>query len=90
MLPDVNTDEGNQREKRILVGSGDDLELLGLGVVTEPSPAGTLNSSCGVVHFGLESYMKWDSEYFCDGNRVEAWEFGPYLQWNQSHAREQP
>ena len=64
MFPDINTDDRDVGQERILVGSGDNLELLGLGVVAEPSPAGTLNGSCGVVHFGLESYVRWDSEYF--------------------------
>ena len=34
MLPDVNTDEGNQREKRILVGSGVDTDATSLRVNT--------------------------------------------------------
>lgn len=55
MLPNINTDNRRVGQERILVGRGYNLELLSLGVVSEPAPAGALNGSGGVVHFGLES-----------------------------------
>ena len=30
MLPDVDADDGDVRQERVLVGGGDDLELLGV------------------------------------------------------------
>ena len=32
MLPDVDADDGDVRQERVLVGGGDDLETLSLGV----------------------------------------------------------
>lgn len=50
MLPDVNADDGGVGQERVLVGGGDDLETLGLGVVAEPAPAGSLDAGSLGVH----------------------------------------
>lgn len=50
MLPDVNADDGGVGQEGVLVGSGDDLETLGLGVVAEPAPAGALDGGSLGVH----------------------------------------
>ena len=36
-------------EERVLVSGGDNLELLGAGVIAEPAPAGALNARSGGV-----------------------------------------
>ena len=54
VLPDVDADDGDVRQERVLVGGGDDLELLGVGVVAEPAPAGALDGGGDGVHFLLE------------------------------------
>jgi len=54
MLPDINTDDGDEIEERVLVGSSGDLKALGVHVVSEPAPSGTLNTSGSRVEFLLE------------------------------------
>jgi len=54
VLPDINADEGNQGQERVLVGGGGDLDAVGLGVNTEPAPAGTLNTQSSGGELSLE------------------------------------
>jgi len=54
MLPDVNADDGDMAEERILVSGSYDLQALGGGTVTKPSPTRTLDPSSGGVELGLE------------------------------------
>ena len=56
MLPDVDADDGDVAEERVLVGGGDDLELLGVGVIAEPAPARALDGRGDSVHLLLERY----------------------------------
>ena len=54
-----NTGNGlgqRRTEKRVLVGGGDDLELLCGGVEAEPAPSGALESGRDGVHLRLERY----------------------------------
>jgi len=53
VLPDVDADDGNMAEERVLVGGGSDLEMLGGRIQSEPSPARSLDSSGRVVHLLL-------------------------------------
>ena len=54
VLPDVDADDGDVGEKWVLVRGGDDLELLGVSVVPEPTPAGALDAGGDGVHLLLE------------------------------------
>ena len=54
VLPDVNADDGDVREERVLVRGRHDLELLRHGVVPEPAPARALDASRRPVHLLLE------------------------------------
>ena len=69
MLPDVDADDGHVAEERVLVRGRDDLELLGVGVVPEPAPAGALDRGGNGVHLLFErwgrrrtSVQAWDRE----------------------------
>ena len=54
VLPDVDADDGDVREERVLVCGRHDLELLRHGVVPEPAPAGALDAGRRPVHLLLE------------------------------------
>ena len=54
MLPDVDADDGDVGEERVLVRGRDDFELLRHGVVREPAPAGALDAGRRGVHLLLE------------------------------------
>lgn len=54
MLPDVNADDGNVRQEWVLVGSSDNLELLGGLVIAKPAPARALDGSSLGIHLLLE------------------------------------
>ena len=56
MLPDVDADDGDVAEERVLVRGGDDLEFLGVGVIAEPAPARALDARGDGVHLLLERY----------------------------------
>jgi len=49
VLPDVNADDGNVRQQRVLISSCHNLKTLGRRVIAEPSPPGSLNSSGGRI-----------------------------------------
>lgn len=53
MLPDINTDNRNVGQKRILVGCGGNLKSFGRGVVSEPAPSRALDSGSGSVELLL-------------------------------------
>jgi len=54
MLPDIDTNDGDMGQERILVGSGDNLQALGGGVQAQPSPSRPLNTKSGSVELLLE------------------------------------
>ena len=58
MFPDVDADDGDVAEERVLVRGGDDLELLGVGIIAEPAPARALDGRGDSIHLLLEGY-KW-------------------------------
>jgi len=65
VLPDVDTDDGDVSEERVLVRRRRDLKTLRRGVETEPSPARALNSSGARVERLLERID--GSELLLDG-----------------------
>jgi len=54
MLPNVNANDGDVGEERVLVSSGCDLQTLGGGVVAQPPPARTLDCSSGSIELSLK------------------------------------
>ena len=54
VLPNVDTDDRNEAQERILVGGGRELQTLGSGVIPEPAPAGALDGRSGGVELLLE------------------------------------
>lgn len=56
VLPNVDTDDGFVRKKGVLVGSGDDLKLLGGLIVAEPTPTAALDGSSDTVHLTFELF----------------------------------
>jgi hypothetical protein len=61
VLPNVDTNDGDQAEERVLVGSGRNLETLSLRVVPEPSPAGSLDTQGSGVELLLEVIERAES-----------------------------
>ena len=59
VLPDVDADDRDVREERVLVRGRDNFELLRLGVVSEPAPAGALDASGDGVHLLLECWGRY-------------------------------
>lgn len=64
VLPDVDTNDGDVAKERVLVRSGDDLELLGIRVVAEPAPAGALDGGGDGVELLLER-CRIQCQYAC-------------------------
>lgn len=71
LLPEVDTDDGSEREERILVRSGDSLKLLSSGVDSQPGPAGSLDTESGSVDGLLETFesTKVSLDGFEEGSR---------------------
>jgi len=49
VFPDVNADDGDMRQKRVLIGSRGYRQCLAFGIDTEPTPSRPLNTSRGGV-----------------------------------------
>mmetsp|Transcript_359 Transcript_359/g.660 ORF Transcript_359/g.660 Transcript_359/m.660 type:complete len:226 (+) Transcript_359:1743-2420(+) len=77
VLPDIDSEQGLQSGRRlhgILVGEGDHVDHLGLWIVNEPSPSGSLNGNGLGAH--LRNHVVQASESSLNGSleRASGWE----------------